>query len=93
MENTDAESGWVAAHVFCEGLRRLEGEEVTWTSFMAALEEAPIDIPFGGTVDFSNGQRMGVQEMVLSRCNPDVESGWEVVYGFESMDSIVAGAQ
>lgn len=92
-ENTDAESGWVAAHVFCEGLRRLEGEEVTWTSFMAALEEAPIDIPFGGTVDFSNGQRMGVQEMVLSRCNPDVESGWEVVYGFESMDSIVAGAQ
>lgn len=93
VENTDAESGWVAAHVFCEGLRRLEGEAVTWESYMAALEEAPIDIPFGGSIDFSNGQRMGVQSMLLSKCNPDVEGGWEVVYPMEDMATIVANAQ
>lgn len=93
VENTDAESGWVAAHVFCEGLRRLEGEAVTWESYMAALEEAPIEIPFGGSIDFSNGQRMGVQSMLLSKCNPDVEGGWEVVYPMEDMATIVANAQ
>lgn len=93
VENTDAESGWVAAHVFCEGLRRLEGEAVTWESYMAALEEAPIDIPFGGSIDFSNGQRMGVQSMLLSKCNPDVEGGWEVVYPMEDMATILADAQ
>ena len=93
VENTDAESGWVAGHVFCEGLRRLEGEAVTWESYMAALEEAPIEIPFGGSIDFSNGQRMGVQSMLLSKCNPDVEGGWEVVYPMEDMATIVANAQ
>ena len=92
VSNTDAESGWVAASIFCQALRRLEGKEVTWTSFMAALEEAPLDVPFGGSISFANGQRTGVEEMLLSKCNPNVNGGWEQVYDMASMDAIIAGA-
>lgn len=90
-DNTDAESGWVAAHVFCEGLRRLEGKEVTWEAYMKALEEAPIRVPFGGEISFANGRRSGVEAMLLSKCNMDDPSGtgWTVVYPIESMESIL----
>ncbi len=89
--NTDGESGWVAASIFCEALRRLEGKAVTWDSFMAALEEAPLDVPFGGSISFADGQRTGVQEMLLSKCDASSESGWTVVYPLASMDDILAG--
>ena len=91
--NADAESGWIAAHVFCEGLRRLEGKTVTWEAYMKALEEAPIDVPFGGSISFANGRRAGVEEMLLSKCNINDASGtgWEVVYPMASMDTILNG--
>jgi ABC-type branched-subunit amino acid transport system substrate-binding protein len=91
VDNTDAESGWVAAHVFCEGLKRLVGEEVTWESYMKALEEAPIDIPFGGEISFADGARKGVSDMLLSKVNSTVDGGWEVVYPMDSMENIIAG--
>lgn len=89
--NTDAESGWVAASIFCQALRRLEGKEVTWESFMAALEDGEYDVPFGGSISFADGKRTGVQSMLLSRCDPNNPNGWTVVYGFADMADIVAG--
>jgi ABC-type branched-subunit amino acid transport system substrate-binding protein len=89
--NTDAESGWVAASIFCQALRKLEGKEVTWESFMAALEDGEYDVPFGGSISFANGQRTGVQSMLLSKCDPSNPNGWTVVYGFANMDDIAAG--
>lgn len=89
--NTDAESGWVAASIFCQALRKLEGKEVTWESFMAALEDGEYDVPFGGSISFANGKRTGVQSMLLSKCDPDNPNGWTVVYGFADMADIVAG--
>lgn len=95
VDNADAESGWIAAHVFCEGLRRLEenGEDVTWENYMKALEAAPIEIPFGGTISFADGARTGVDSMQLSKCNLDDPSGtgWELVYPFATMDEIING--
>ncbi len=88
ITNTDAESGWVAAHVFCTALKRLEGKPVTWESYMAALEEAPIDIPFGGSISFANGARTGVQEMILRKCDGTSADGWTTVDGFRSMDEL-----
>lgn len=90
-DNTDAESGWVAAHVFCEGLRRLEGKEVTWEAYMKALEEGPITVPFGGSISFANGRRAGVEEMMISKCDMNASSGtgWEPVTGLESMEAIL----
>ena len=94
-DNADAESGWIAAHVFCEGLRRLEGKEVTWEAYMKALESAPINIPFGGTISFADGARTGVSSMQLSKCNVDDPSGtgWELVYPFATMDEIINAAK
>ena len=94
-DNADAESGWIAAHVFCEGLRRLEGKDVTWEAYMKALESAPIDIPFGGTISFADGARTGVSSMQLSKCNVDDPSGtgWELVYPFATMDEIIKGVK
>ena len=93
VDNADAESGWIAAHVFCEGLRRLEGQEVTWEAYMKALESAPINIPFGGSISFADGARTGVDSMQLSKCNLADPSGtgWELVYPFATMDEIING--
>lgn len=89
--NPYAQTGWIAAHYFCEGLRRLEGKEVTWESYMAALEEAPIQNPFGGEIDFSNGQRMGTTVMNLNKVNLEAEGGvgWEVVDGLKSISELL----
>src|SRR5690554_2909725 len=89
-DNAYAMTGWIAAHFFVEGLRRLEGEEVvTWEKFMDAMEEAPIQNPFGGVIDFGGGVRTGTQEMNLSKVNPDEPTLWEVVDGLRSMDDLL----
>ncbi|MCL2704268.1 MAG: ABC transporter substrate-binding protein [Defluviitaleaceae bacterium] len=90
--NSFAMAGWIAGHFFTEGVRRLEGKEVTWESYMEALEEAPIRAPFGGFVDFTNGQRLGVQEMNLSKIVPLADEfplGWQQVGGFQGITSLI----
>lgn len=92
--NAYAQTGWIAAHFFCEGLRRLEGKEVTWESYMAALEEAPIQNPFGGVIDFADGKRLGTQEMNLSRVVPASDewaAGWELISPLASIPELLAG--
>jgi len=65
--NSYAIAGYIAATVFVEGLRRLaaNGEDVTWANYIAAMEATPIDIPMGGTVDFTDGKRWGISAMSL----------------------------
>ncbi|SKC48092.1 ABC transporter substrate-binding protein [Maledivibacter halophilus] len=86
--NAYAMTGWIAAHFFTEGLKRVE-ENLTWESYMDALESAPIQNPFGGAIDYSNGKRLGTQEMSLFRMNPDVLSGWEPYEEFMGIDEIL----
>ncbi|MDR2180537.1 MAG: ABC transporter substrate-binding protein [Synergistaceae bacterium] len=92
--NIYAQTGWIAGHFFCEGLRRLAGkDEITWESYMAALENGgPIKNPFGGVIDYANGKRRGTQEMHLSKAVPVSEqwpSGWELVFPLASVDSLL----
>jgi len=89
--NAYAQTGWIAAAFFCEGLYRLEaeGKPVTWTNYMAALEEAPIQNPFGGYIDYANGNRAGTQVMNLSKVNGDEVTGWELVDGLRTMDELL----
>lgn len=65
--NSFAIAGYIAATVFVEGLKRVEAndEDLTWASYIAAMEEGPIDIPMGGTVDFSDGKRWGIAAMSM----------------------------
>ncbi|MRJ48261.1 hypothetical protein [Fundicoccus ignavus] len=85
--NVYAMTGWIASQFFTEGLERLEGEEVTWDSYMTALESEPIKNPFGGIIDYSNGSRMGTQEMNLSKIAG--EDTWEQVEGLKSIEEIL----
>lgn len=88
-DNVYAQTGWIAAAFFCEGLKRVadNGEDLTWTSYMNALQSAPIQNPFGGTIDYSNGKRLGTQEMNLSKVTSD--GLWELVDGLRSMDELL----
>lgn len=89
-DNAYAQTGWIAAAFFCEGLNRLaeEGKDVTWANYMAALEEEPLQNPFGGTIDYANGLRAGTQVMNLSKINASQPTGWELVDGLKSMDEL-----
>lgn len=90
--NAYAQTGWIAAHFFCEGLRRIEGQDITWENYMKALESAPIQNPFGGLIDYTNGNRAGTQVMNLSKITTEGEGGWELVDELRSMDELVAMA-
>jgi ABC-type branched-subunit amino acid transport system substrate-binding protein len=86
--NAFAMTGWIAAHFFVEGLERVDGD-LTWDNYMDAIESEPIQNPFGGMIDFSDGKRLGTQEMSLVKMNPDVIGGWEPFVGFKSIDDIL----
>ncbi|MBQ6733769.1 MAG: ABC transporter substrate-binding protein [Lachnospiraceae bacterium] len=89
--NAYAQTGWIAASFFCEGVQRLvdQGKDITWTNYMQALEEAPIQNPFGGMIDYANGNRAGTQVMNLSKINGDEATGWELVDGLRTMDELL----
>lgn len=88
--NAYAQTGWIAAHFFCEGLRRIEGQDITWENYMNALETGGyIQNPFGGKIDYTDGVRAGTQEMNLSKINLDAVGGWELVDGLQSMSSLL----
>jgi branched-chain amino acid transport system substrate-binding protein len=88
--NAFAMTGWIAAHFFTEGLRRLEANEViTWEKYMDAMESAAIQNPFGGEIDFGNGLRAGTQEMNLSKVDSTAPTKWAVVDGLKSIDSLL----
>ena len=86
--NAYAMTGWIAAHFFVEGLKRVDGD-LTAETFMDAMEEAPIGNPFGGSIDFSDGKRLGTQEMALLKMNVEAPAGWEGFIGFKGIDDII----
>ena len=90
--NAYAQTGWIAGTFFTEGLKRLEGKPVTWQSYMSALEQSPIQNPFGGVIDFANGARLGTQEMNLSKVVPadtTNPAGWQQVEPLQSITDLL----
>lgn len=88
-DNVYAMTGWIAAHFFVEGLKRVDGT-ITWKKYMDALEKNPIKNPFGGEINFANGLRAGTQEMNLSKISQtDMKGAWEAVKPLQSMNSIL----
>lgn len=89
--NAFAMTGWIAAHFFTEGLRRLAANEevVNWENYLDAMESSPISNPFGGSIDFGNGLRAGTQEMNLSVVDGTEAGLWRLVDGLKSMDTLL----
>ena len=86
--NSFAITGWIAMHFFVEGLERA-GADLTWESFIEAMESAPIQNPFGSAIDFANGNRVGTEELALVRMDHSHEMGWEAFLDFMGMDQIL----
>ncbi len=93
--NAFAMAGWIAAHFFVEGLKRVGEDELTWESFIDAMESEPVENPFGGIVDFANGRRVGTQAMALLQATVTIVEEepvyeWVTIRPIESIDSILA---
>ncbi len=87
--NPYAQAGWIAAAVFVQGLERVGSDPLTWDAYIAAMEQAPVEIPLGGTVDFEDGRRVGTQAMSLLKAIYDDEPNWIVERPLEAIEDIL----
>ena len=86
--NAYAMTGWIAADFFVRGLERVDGE-ITWENYIKAMEKEPIKNPFGGSIDFAEGKRLGTQEMSLAKMDLKSPTGWYSYVGFKSINDIL----
>lgn len=85
--NAYAITGWIAAYFFAQGLVELGDKVPSWDNYMTALESKAIDNPFGGTIDFTEGKRLGTTVMNLSKVSS--AAGWEAVKPLQSIEDIL----
>ncbi|MNM74335.1 hypothetical protein D3C81_860940 [compost metagenome] len=86
--NAYAMTGWIAAEFFVKGLEKVDGE-ITWENYIKAMEKEPIKNPFGGSIDFAGGKRLGTQEMSLAKMDLKSPTGWSPHIGFKSINDIL----
>lgn len=72
--NSYALAGYIAGHMFIEGLDRVEeaGKVLNWTNYIDAMESAPYDFPMGGAIELANGARYGIQDLALNKLTKNV---------------------
>ena len=68
-------AGYVSANVFCQGLERMNGKDLNWEDFIAAMEEGPINVPMGTSVSYVGGQRIGIAALALNKYTPANPNG------------------
>lgn len=68
--NSYALAGYIAGRMFVHGLERVEGT-ITWEKYIDAMESEIFDIPMGGVLDLSGGDRLGVASLALNRADHD----------------------
>ncbi|TNF06523.1 MAG: hypothetical protein EP317_06470 [Bacillota bacterium] len=71
--NAFAIAGYQAMYMFVEGLLRIGDEEITWQSFIDAMEQSPLNIPMGGFVEYIEGIRTGTNAFGLQKYNPSTK--------------------
>ncbi len=85
-----AMTGWIAASFFVAGLEAVGEDDLTWPNFIDAMESAPIQNPFGGFLDYSNGSRVGTQSMALTKLEgSDEVYAWVVTRPIQPIDEIL----
>ncbi len=78
--NSYGMAGYVSANVFCQGLSRMSGKDLLWGDFVLAMESAPVNVPMGASVDYSNGQRIGLDALALNQYTAANAKGGGAVY-------------
>jgi ABC-type branched-subunit amino acid transport system substrate-binding protein len=87
--NPYAQAGWIAGATFVQGLERVGDGSLTWENYVAAMEEEPVNIPLGGSVDFSDGRRVGTQAMSLLQATYEDGPNWVVDQPLEPITDIL----
>jgi len=88
--NAYAFAGWIAAATFVVGLERVGTDDLTWDNFIAAMEEAPVELPFGVIVDYSDGLRVGTQAMAFLKAGvTDEVAAWATDKPIETINTIL----
>ena len=65
--NSYAMAGYVSANVFCQGLTRMSGKDLTWKGYIEAMESAPVNVPMGTSVNYANGHRVGIDALAVNK--------------------------
>lgn len=86
--NPYAMAGYVAATTFVSILERVDLDTVTWESFIAAAESAPIDLPMAGLIDWSDGARTGLEVLALNKLNYGSTTSFIKVRPLASLDQV-----
>lgn len=102
--NAYAMAGYIAAHMFCEVLDRVEesDDKLTWETFVEYAEKEKVNIPMGEYIDFSGGKRTGVTGLSLTRYTHEYTTEGEgssayynslgtLVRGLKSLEELEAG--
>ncbi len=88
--NAYAFAGWIAAATFVVGLERVGTDDLTWASYIDAMEQAPVQLPFGVIVDYENGNRVGTQAMAFLQGEvTDGVAAWATDQPIQTIDSIL----
>ena len=93
--NSYALAGYIAGHMFIEGLNRVENADkvLNWENYIDAMESAEYDVPMGGAIDLGNGLRAGIQDLALNKfsVNAFTGAGELAVYsGIKSLKEVEA---
>lgn len=88
--NAYAFAGWIAAATFVQGLERVGEDPLTWENYINAMEEAPVELPFGVVVNYADGRRVGTQAMAfLQGSATDGVAAWETNQPIQTIDEIL----
>lgn len=81
-------SSYIALKVFMEGMDRLADQEITREAFLEAMESARVNVPISGGVDYSNGQRIGLDGMAFAKFNKGYTDAFDAFTTVDGMRSI-----
>ncbi len=85
-------SSFIAVKVFMEGINRLADKEITRVSFLEAMESERINVPISGGVDYSEGQRIGLDGMAFAKYvknYTDAATSFVTVDGMKSIGELL----
>ncbi len=92
--NSYAMAGYVSANVFCQGLSRMSGKELSWAGYIEAMESAEINVPMGLSVNYANGQRIGIDALAVNKytvTNFGVGEVYRGITGLATLEAAIAG--
>jgi len=81
-------TSYIAVKVFMEGISRLADQEITRDNFLEAMESDRINVPISGGVDYSEGQRIGLDGMAFAKFNKDYTDAFDAFFTVDGMKSI-----